>query len=136
MTRTLPTATLACALALALSACASTTSTSNFKGTEQQAAQAVANLQSAASAGEGSKICADDLTHAIVSELGGAKGCEKAIKSQLAQVDSLETTIESVKVAADGSSATATVKAIRYGKKSLETVALVKEGRSWRVSGP
>ena len=136
MTRPLPPAILACALALCVSACASTTSTSNFKGAEREAAQAIANLQSAASAGEGSKICADYLAHAIVVKLGGKKGCERAIKNQLIQVDNLEAKIEAVKVAPGGGSATATVKSIRYGKSTLDSVSLVREGASWKISGP
>jgi hypothetical protein len=129
-------AVLACALALALSACGTTSTTAPFKGTEHEAAQAVANLQSAASAGEGSKICSDDLAQRIVTSLGGKKGCETAIKHQLAEVNNLEAKIESVKVAPGGKSATASVKSTYYGKNKLESVSLVKEGGSWKVSGP
>src|SRR5579872_5595205 len=105
------------ACALLVGGCGSATSTAGFTGAEHDAAQAIANLQSAANAGEGDKICAQYLAHARVRELGGKKGCETAIKHQLAQVDNLEVTIKSVKVAPDGRSATAQVRSVFYGKQ-------------------
>jgi hypothetical protein len=134
--RTMTLALAAALCALALSGCASTASTAKFSGEKHAAAQAFANLQSAASAGEGAKICSDYLTKAIVSELGGRKGCESALKHQLAQVDNLEAAIESVTLASGGQSATASVKSIYFGKSKLANVALAKEGGSWKVSGP
>jgi hypothetical protein len=121
--------------ALALSACAHTVSTSAFKGAQQQAAQAVANLQSDATAAEQKKICANDLAGPLVARLGGTKGCEKAIKTQLAEIDSLEVTVESVQVASDGTSATAQVKSIHEGKNKPSSVLLVKEDSKWKVAG-
>jgi hypothetical protein len=114
--------------ALALGACGTTVSTAGFKGSEHEAAQTVANLQSHATAGEEKKICGQDLAAALVAKLGGAKRCEAAIKSQLAEVDSLEVTVQSVKLASDGSSATAEAVSVHEGKKRASTVALVKEG--------
>ena len=134
--RALPPALAIPLCALALSGCGTATSTAGFTGEKHEAAQAISNLQSAATAGEGPKICADDLAKAIVSSLGGKKGCESAIKHQLAQVDNLEAAVESVTLAPGGHSASATVKSIRLGKNKLEKVALVKEGGSWKVSGP
>jgi hypothetical protein len=119
---------------LALSACGAATSTAGFKGEQHDVAQTVANLQSDATAGEESKICGDDLAVAVVRRLGGAKRCEAAIKSQLAEVDSLEVTVQSVQVASDGTRATADVESIREGRKRDSTVALVKEGGRWRIS--
>jgi hypothetical protein len=96
---------------------------------------AVSNLQADATAGEQGKVCANDLAAALVTRLGGKKGCEAAIKSQLAQVDSLEAGVESVAVAAGGKTATAQVKSIREGKSRPSTVALVAEGGKWKISG-
>jgi hypothetical protein len=121
--------------ALALAACGTTVSTSGFKGEQHEVAQTIANLQADATAGEQGKICADDLAASVVSKLGGGKRCEAAIKSQLAQVDSLETSVLSVALAASGASATAQVKSIREGKSHASTVSLVKEGGKWKVSG-
>lgn len=122
--------------ALTLAGCGTATSTSGFSGGEHEVAQTIANFQSAATAGEGSKICADYLSSDIVAKLGGHSGCETAIKHQLAQVDNLELTIAGIKLAPDGRSATATVKGTHYGKKAIEPLALVKEGSSWKLSGP
>jgi hypothetical protein len=119
---------------LALSACASTTSTAAFKGQQHEVAQTLANLQSHATAAEEKKICGEDLALAAIRRLGGAKRCEAAIKSQLAEVDSLEVTVESVQIASDGTSATAEAVSVHEGKKRTSTVALVKEGGKWRIS--
>jgi hypothetical protein len=121
--------------ALALAACGSTVSTAGFTGERHEAAQTIANLQSAATAAEEKKICADDLAAALVTRLGGAKGCEAAIKSQLAEVDNLEASVESVDVAAGGRTATARVKSIHEGKNATSAVSLVKEGGKWKISG-
>lgn len=121
--------------ALALAGCGNTVSTSAFKGAEQQVAQTIANLQADATAAEQGKICADDLAAAVVRRLGGAKGCEAAIKSQLQQVDSLEVSVQSVAVAPSGTTATAQVKSIHEGKSRPSAVSLVKEGGKWKISG-
>jgi len=121
--------------ALALTACGSAVSTAGFKGVAQEVAQTVSDFQADATAGEQKKICAEDLAAADVSRLGGVKGCEAAIKSQLAEVDSLEVTVHSVEVGPAGTSATADVESIHEGKKAFSTLSLVKEGGKWRISG-
>ncbi len=118
-----------------LSACASTASSGSFKGTEHDVAQTLTNLQADATAGNEQKICADDLSAGVVARLGGNKGCEAAIKTQLGETDSLELTIESVKLAPDGTSATAQTNGVYRGKKRIQTVSLVKEDGKWKVSG-
>jgi hypothetical protein len=128
---------LLCALLLALgmTACGSASvSTSSFKGEAKAVAQAIANLQSNATAGEEQKICAEDLAAPIVTRLGGKRGCETAIKDQLTEVDSFEVTVESVQVT--GARATASVKSITSGKASLHTLTLVKEGGKWKTASP
>jgi hypothetical protein len=120
--------------ALTLSACGSTVATAGFKGEQHEVAQTISNLQADATAGEQKKICANDLAAAAVARLGGSKGCEEAIKKQLAEIDSLEVSVQSVKLAAGKTSATAAVKSIYEGKKRPSTVSLVKEGGKWKVS--
>jgi hypothetical protein len=120
--------------ALMLSACGSTVSTAGFKGQQHEVAQTISNLQADATAGEQKKICGDDLAAVAVSRLGGTKGCEEAIKKQLAEVDSLEVSVQSVKLAAGGTSATAAVTSIYEGKKRPSTASLVKEGGKWKIS--
>jgi hypothetical protein len=122
-------------LTVALSACGSTVSTGGFKGEQHAVAQTISNLQSDATATDQKKICANDLASAVVSRLGGTKGCEQAIKNQLAEIDSLEVKIQSITLGAGGTSATARVKSTYGGKGSYRTVTLVKEGANWKVSG-
>ncbi len=121
--------------ASALTACASTVSTSGFSGAKRSVAQTVANLQADATAGEQKKICANDLAAATVAKLGGAKGCETAVKSQLKEVDSLEVTVQTVQLAKGEAAASARVKSIHQGKSRLSTISLVKEGGKWKISG-
>ncbi|HWJ49756.1 MAG TPA: hypothetical protein VNR42_01970 [Solirubrobacteraceae bacterium] len=131
-----PLALICAALcASALTACASTVSTTGFSGAKRNVAQTVANLQSDATAGEQKKICANDLAAATVARLGGVKGCESAVKSQLAEVDSLEATVQSIQLAKGEAAATAQVKSIHQGKSRLSSLSLVKEGGKWKISG-
>jgi Putative lumazine-binding len=121
-------------LATGLAACANApVSTSGFKGEQQKVAQAVANLQSNATALEAKKICGEDLAAARVAQLNAAGGCTKALESQLKQIDSFETTVESVRVSGDR--ATADVKSVNAGKKTVQTMTFVKEGGKWKASG-
>jgi hypothetical protein len=132
-----PTIALLCAVPLAtgMAACGTTTvSTSSFKGEQQKVAQAVAQLQSHATALEAKKICGEDLAAANVARLNGASGgCKRAIESQLKQIDSFETTVQSVQIS--GNTATARVKGVNAGKKTLQTVTFAKQGGRWRISG-
>jgi hypothetical protein len=121
-------------LALGLAACGNTVSTSGFKGEQHAIAQTIANLQSDATAGDEKKICANDLAAAVVTRLGATKRCEKAIKDQLAEIDSLEAKVESIQLGAAGTTATARVKSTHAGKSRVSTVMLVKEGGKWKVS--
>jgi hypothetical protein len=122
-------------LALGLAACGTAVSTSSFKGEEHEAAQAVANLQADATASEQSKVCDRDLAAGVVSRLGGSKGCQQAIKTQLTEIDNLELSVRSVRVNAPAGTATAIVKSTVSGKKVENTVSLVKEGGKWKVAG-
>jgi Putative lumazine-binding len=121
--------------ALALSACGTTVSVSGFKGEQHEVAQTIANFQTEATSGERKKICGEYLAAALVTRLGGTKGCEAAIKSQLSEVDSFETAVESVRLGSGGKTATARVKSVHEGKKAASTLTLVKEGDRWRISG-
>jgi len=120
--------------AVAVAACGSTVSTSSFKGAQREVAQTIANLQADATAGEEKKVCANDVAAPVVSRLGGTKACEKAIKNQLAEVDSLEVSVQSVQIGAGGSTATAHVTSTKAGRKQSGTASLVKEGKSWKIS--
>jgi hypothetical protein len=131
-----PTFALLCVplLALAIAACGNTVSTSNFKGESHEVAQAIANLQSDATAGDQKKLCANDLAAAVLSRLGGQKGCEKTLKTQLAEIDNLEANVKSIQIAPGAKTATATVKSTYAGKSRSAGVSLDKEGGAWKVS--
>jgi hypothetical protein len=135
-----PTIALLCAalLTTCLAACgaASSVSTSAFKGEQQQVAKALARLQSHATALEAKKICSEDLAAARVNKLNTVPGgCKQALESQLKQIDSFETTVQSVAIGTAGVTATARVKGVVEGKKAIQVVSLVKEGGKWRISG-
>ena len=102
---------------------------------QREVAQTIASFQSDSTSAEEKKICGEDLAAGLVARLGGRKSCEAAIKRQLAQVDNPELTIESVRVAPHGASASATVKSIHEGKSRASSLSLVKEGGKWKISG-
>jgi hypothetical protein len=121
-------------LALGLAACGSTVSTSNFKGEAHAVAQRISDYQADVAAASEQKLCSEDLSSAARARLGAASGgCKQAIKRQLGSIDDYELTVE--KVAVSGATATATVKSTWSGKPRLATLALVKEGGGWRISG-
>lgn len=115
-----------------MSACATTTSTAKFKDAQREVAQTVADLQADVTAGEQKKICSRDLASTVVTRLGGTQRCEAAAKTQLAQIDSTEATVETVQVS--GTTATAKVKVTFSGKKQLSAVSLEKESGRWKIA--
>jgi hypothetical protein len=126
---------LLCTLALGACGTTSATSTSSFSGVKREVAQTIASFQSNANSSEQSKICSQELAHGIVTRLGGAKGCEAALKTQLGEIDNPELAIASVSLSADGASASATVRSIREGKSHTDTLLLVKEAGRWKIAG-
>jgi hypothetical protein len=120
--------------AVAFAACGKTVSTTSFKGEQHEVAQTVSNLQADATAGEQKKLCANDIAASVVTKLGGTKGCETAIKAQVAEIDNLEVSIQSISLAPGGATATASVKSTVAGKARPGTISLVKEGKLWKVS--
>ncbi len=121
--------------ALGLAACGSTVSTSAFKGEQHEVAQTISDLQGEATTGEQKKICGELLSATAVARLGGAKGCETAIKNQLAEIDNLQVSVQSVKVAPGNATATADVSSIYEGKTRAGKLSLVKEGKHWKIAG-
>jgi hypothetical protein len=121
-------------LAVGPAACGNAVSTSGFKGEQHAIAETISSLQADATAGEQKKICANDLAAAVVKRLGGTKGCERAIKDQVAEIDSLETKVESIQLGAGGATATARVRSTYGGKAVFRTISLVREGGKWKVS--
>jgi Domain of unknown function (DUF4878) len=124
-------------LTIAFAACGSTSSVTGFKGEQRAAAQAIANLQTYATARDEQKICTNLLAKAVVARLELAKGgCKQAMNKQLGEIDSFEVTVQSLQVDASAAppTASARVKNVRSGKTRLSTVSLVKEGGKWKIS--
>ncbi len=130
-----PIALLCLSLApLALSACGSTVSTSGFRGEQHAVAQAIADLQTDATAGDQKKLCSEDLATSVVAKLGGRQSCERTIKTQLTEIDSLEVNVQSIQIAAGGATAKAHVTSTYAGKKRAGTVSLAKDAKGWRIA--
>jgi copper chaperone CopZ len=93
----------------------------------------VSSLQSNATALEAKKVCSENLASANVARLDkAAGGCKKALETQLKEIDSFETTVESVQISGD--TASARVKGVHSGKKAIYKLTLVKEDGKWKVS--
>jgi hypothetical protein len=139
MTPRSSTALAAAALAVALlgAACAPQSSTSNkvskFRGDQRAAAQVVEDLQAAADDSDETKICGQILAKALANRLAAAgRGCAPAVNAAIKDTDSLDMTVEAVRV--NGDRATARVK-FETGKNDRRgNVALAREGGRWRIA--
>jgi hypothetical protein len=136
--RTLPAVLVVVLAAAALAAgCApssssSSNSTSKFKGEARNAAQAVEDLQAAATDDDPGKICTQLLAPSFAGRIGQSGGtCEQAVKAAVKDADSVDMTVEQVTV--NGDSATARVK-LETGKKDrTATFQLQKVGGRWKI---
>jgi hypothetical protein len=125
---------LAVALSLTAAACGTTTvTTGNFKGESHAVAHAIAEFQTDATNGDQKKVCHNDLAQSVQERLKSSGGCERAVKSQLQQIDNFNMTIGSIKLLST-STATATVASTHSGKSRVSTLQLVKEGKSWKLA--
>jgi hypothetical protein len=121
-------------LALGLAACGGAVSTSGFKGEAHAVAQRISDLQSDVTAANEQKVCEEDFSSAVRARLSTGGGtCKQALKRQIGSIDSYELTVK--QIAVRGATATATVQSTWSGKLRLATLELVREGRSWRISG-
>ncbi len=119
---------------IALAGCATTTSTSKFKGESHAVAEVISSFASNAGTADGQTICEQDLSKALKAKLSSSgTSCKSAIEEQLHEVDTFSLTIESISVA--GNQASAKVSSTISGKPKPETLTLVKEGKSWKISG-
>jgi Putative lumazine-binding len=118
--------------------CASTTSSStklsNFKGAQRQAAQTIVDLRSAANDGRYPHICNDLLAKALADRLAAqGHGCPAVVHEAIRDSDSIDMTVQAVRVT--GPRASARVR-LETGKKDrTATLALVREGGTWRIAG-
>jgi hypothetical protein len=117
--------------------CAATTSSKTkldtFRGAQRQAAQAVVDFESAANSGDEQRICGALLAKALVTRLAaGGRGCPAVVHEAIRDSDSVDLTVQSVRVTGDRASAR--VK-LETGKKDrTTTLGLVREGGGWRIA--
>jgi hypothetical protein len=128
---------LAAIVAVAVSGCASQTSSNDssgkFRGEQRLVANTIEDFESAASKGDQDQICRELLAKPLVANYARRGGtCAKVVDEVLRDTDSFGLTVESVRIAA--AQATARVKADRGNKDAIRSMALVKEGTSWRIS--
>jgi len=112
----------------------SSTKLSNFRGDQRQVAQAVVDFQSAANDGDEQRICRDLLAQALAGRLAAhGRGCPAAVHEAIRDADSLDMTVQSVRVT--GPRASARVK-LETGKKDRTArLTLVRERGTWRIAG-
>ncbi|GAC1439320.1 MAG: hypothetical protein NVSMB51_17090 [Solirubrobacteraceae bacterium] len=117
-----------------LAGCGATTSAGHFQGEQSTVAKAIDDFSSAASSRDSSKICGSSLAPALVAKLNAAGGCTKILDKQLGNADTYTLTTQSVSIT--GAAAQARVKSTRYGKDTVDALALAKgsDGR-WRITG-
>jgi hypothetical protein len=122
-------------LLAALAGCAQQeTSTSNFKGAEKEVATTIEDLQSDAQGRKPGAICSDVLSRELADKLKSAgNDCTAEMEKIAGDADDYQ--LEVTDVSISGTTATATVKARKGGKKNAETTfSLVREDGDWRLS--
>jgi len=125
-------------LALALGGCSLTqknanTTTPKATGPAKAIGDVISSFSSDASSGNSKTICDSILAASLVSQLNKVGGCQNDITNQIDTVSSFTLTV--TKYGVSGDTATAVVKSDDNGTTKLYTLALVKQGKSWRISG-
>jgi hypothetical protein len=127
-------AVLATICVIGLAACGEVVSTGSFKGEKGVVAQRISQFQNDATKSENETICHDDLAAALKKRIENSGGsCKQAIKDQLAEIDTFTLSITSIEISGD--TATALVKSNFAGKLEPSKLMLVREDRTWKVSG-
>jgi hypothetical protein len=130
-------------VALALGGCALTrtpsTAANTPTGTPKQIGIVINDLSSDASGQAGaSTICSKVLSAALVARLNKAGGCKTIIANQLETIDDFSFTIERIStgLTAKSRTAIARVQTVYNGKKQIDTLQLVNQGRhgGWRIN--
>lgn len=131
---TVPAALVAVVLAAGCTAAPSNDAAEDFSGPEQDVAEVIDELSAAAVDRDAQQIC-DTLFAAELADALGPEGadCEDAVEDQLADVTDAAIDVEDVTVTGD----TATARVLTpFGEDDVEqTLRLVREGQTWRISG-
>ena len=111
----------------------STDSASKFRGDQRLIAQTVEDLESAAGDNDEAKICRDLLSRALAGRLAqGGRSCTASVDEAVKDADSLELSVESVRVAGDRATARAKLETGKTDRRA--TLRFVRENRRWKVS--
>jgi hypothetical protein len=121
---------LALVAAVALAGCAgANTSVRNFKGTQRDVADAIADFQSAGQRKDEKKICTELLTVEFANSMRAPKrSCQDEISDALADSDDFDLTVKAVSV--NGANATAQVE----NADRTTTFRLQRVGAAWRIA--
>lgn len=133
-----PLIAVSTALAAALIAAGCTAARSNdaaedFQGAEQDVAQVIDDLSSAAVDGDASAVC-DTIFSQELSDALGPQGanCEDAVEEQLGDVSDPEIEVKGITV--EGSTATAEVVSPFGGDDVEQTISFARDGEAWRIT--
>ncbi len=122
-------AILSIGLAFLVAACGQSDSSAEFEGEERRAAAVVEDLQEAALEGEERRICRQLLSAELARQAGD---CNRVVQDALDETDQTELEVEDVQVTGDR----ARVRVSAGSREpETETFELVRENRSWRISG-
>jgi len=130
MSHRLALLSLALVAAVALAGCAgANTSVRNFKGTQRDVADAIADFHTAGQRKDQKKICTELLTVELANSMRAPKtSCEDEISDALADSDDFNLTVKAVSVS--GASATAQVE----NADRTATMRLQRVGAAWRIA--
>jgi ketosteroid isomerase-like protein len=105
--------------------------TGHFRGDARAVAQVLSDFSDAAGKKDGKRACSRLLARDVVHKLGPR--CADVVKDQFDDADTFKLDVQSIQV--NGDTATATVSSDVNGDKKPATVALRREGGSWRLAG-
>ena len=122
-------------VAVALGGCSltpsKTASSGAFTGQAAGVATTLNLLASDAGSTGGADICKNVFAKALLAKINKLGDCATIINNQLKTADDFTLTIKKINVV--GSTATASVQTVRYGKKVIQTVHLQLEPAGWRI---
>ena len=122
-------------VAVALCGCSLTPSKTSSSGAfTGQAAGVATTLNLLASDGGsagGADICKNVFAKPLIATINKLGDCATIINSQLKTADDFTLTIKTINIV--GSTSTARVQTVRYGKKVIQTVRLQLESAGWRI---
>jgi hypothetical protein len=129
---------LLAATAVGAGGCAGATSSSagGFTGAEKAVATTIDHLQDDVKAGDSDKVCSRDLAAPLVDRITrhASKSCASALDDPLKDVSDSTLKVSKGDITIDGDTATAHITSGSGSNKRKDTLTLVREGKSWKVS--